>query len=97
MSKDTIIKDQNYFTDWIEKSVAEGHIKLFEYSDFENIQPIRMVYGNVERVSWKNADRFFALKSFNKNKQTFEELVKEVDYSKALTKNKNKFHISWHS
>ena len=26
MSKDTMIKDQNYFTDWIKKSVAEGQL-----------------------------------------------------------------------
>src|SRR5205814_10104003 len=86
MSKDTKIKDQN----WLEKSVAEEHIKLFEYSYFKNIQPIgNGAYGNVVRVSWKNADRFLALKSFNNDEQTLEVLVKEVDYSKVSIKNKN--------
>ena len=73
-------KDLNYYTDWLEESIAKRHIKLYEYSDFKNIQPIGSgSYGNIVRVNWKkNTTRFFALKSFINNKQTFRELVKEV-------------------
>jgi len=81
--EDNKLKDSNY--DWLEKSVAEEHIKLYKYSDFKNIKPIgNGAYGNVKRANWKKADRFFALKSFNNNKQAFDDVVKEVDYFKSF-------------
>ena len=79
MSKNIEIKDLNYYIDWINNSINEGHIKRYEYSNFKNIQPIGSgSYGNVVRVNWKNPDRFFALKSFNHDEQTLKEVVKEV-------------------
>ena len=73
--------DLNNYNDWLEKSIAEENIKLYRYSDFNNIQPIgRGAFGNVDRVNRKNTDRFFALKSFNYDKQTLEEVVKVVLY-----------------
>ena len=79
MSRNTKAKDLNYYIDWLENSITEKHIKLYEYSDFENIQPIGSgSYGNVVRVNRKNTNRFFALKSFINNKQPLKELVKEV-------------------
>src|SRR5215213_6860282 len=81
MSINVKIKDLNDI-DWLNNSIADEHIKYYEYSDFKNIQPIgKGSYGNVVRANWKNSDRFFALKSFNNDKQTLKEVVKEVQYN----------------
>ena len=65
--------------DWLNNSIAEEHIKYYEYSDFKDIQQIGSgSYGNVVRGNWKNSDRFFALKSFNDDKQSLKEVIKEV-------------------
>jgi serine/threonine protein kinase len=65
--------------DWLNNSIAEEHIKYYEFSEFKNIQSIgKGSYGNVVRGNWKNSDRFFALKSFNNDKQILNEVVKEV-------------------
>ena len=80
MSNDSKIEESNYYVDWLESSISEGHIKYYEYSDFKNIQPIgNGSFGSVVRATWKNTDRFFALKSFfNPNKITLKEIVNEV-------------------
>lgn len=81
MSKDknTKVEDLNYYVNWLERSITEEHIELYEYSDFENIQLIGSgAYGNVYRANRKNSSRIFALKSFNYEKQTLKEVVKEV-------------------
>ncbi|GBC03357.1 hypothetical protein RclHR1_05090004 [Rhizophagus clarus] len=76
MSKETILKDT--YIKWLEKSIIDEHINHYEYSDFKNIQPIGSgSYEIVNRANWKNTDYFFALKSFNNDKQTFEEIIKE--------------------
>jgi hypothetical protein len=63
----------------IEKLISEGSIEYYEYSDFKNIQPIgKGSSGSVSRATWKNTTRFFALKSFNNDKQTHKEIIKEV-------------------
>jgi hypothetical protein len=81
MSKDTKLKDLNYYIDWLNNSIDEGHIKCYEYSDFKNIQPIGSgSYGNVVCGNWKSSDDIFALKSFNNDKQTLREVIKEVQY-----------------
>ena len=67
----------NEYIDWIEKSIDDGHINYYEYSDFKLIQPI--IYGpseNVVCVSRKNTN--FALKSFNNEKTALKEVVDEV-------------------
>ena len=39
------------YIDWLEKSIAEEHIKYYEYSDFKNVQQIgRGSHANVLRV-----------------------------------------------
>jgi hypothetical protein len=79
MAENSETKDLNYYTDWLDNSITEEHIKYYEYSDFTNIQQIgKGSYGNVIRVNWKNPNRHFALKSFNNDKQTLKEVVKEV-------------------
>jgi serine/threonine protein kinase len=79
MTENLETKDLNHYTDWLDNSITEEHIKYYEYSDFTNIQPIgKGSYGNVVRVNWKNSSRIFALKSFNDDKQTLKEVIKEV-------------------
>ena len=66
-------------SDWLERSISEEHIKYYEYSDFINIQPIgKGSFGNVDRANWKNTDRIFALKSFNNDETTLNEIINEV-------------------
>ncbi|GBC04546.1 hypothetical protein RclHR1_05730002 [Rhizophagus clarus] len=72
---------EKVYIDWFEKSIANEHIKYYDYSNFKNIRKIgRGSYGEVSRVTWKNTT--FALKSFfkDKHKQTLEEVIKEVRY-----------------
>ncbi|POG58709.1 kinase-like domain-containing protein, partial [Rhizophagus irregularis DAOM 181602=DAOM 197198] len=57
----------------------------YEYSDFKNIRPIgNGSYGKVNRANWKNTDHFFALKSFSNNKQTLEEIIKELKLHRSV-------------
>ena len=64
--------------DWLEKSIANEYLNYFEYSGFKNLQPIRNgSSGSIVRVSLKNADSFFVLKTFN-DKTTLSEIVNEV-------------------
>ena len=71
-------EDKNYI-DWLEQSSNQGHINYYNYSDFQNIQPIASgSFGYVVRATWKNTDTFFALKFLNNNKVTLKEIVKEV-------------------
>ena len=88
MSKDIRIKDLNYYIDWLERSIIDEHINYYDYSEFKYVQHIGTgAYGSVELVSWKNAGHFFALKSFNNDKQTLKEVVKEVQYIYNCFKN----------
>ncbi|RIA94223.1 hypothetical protein C1645_865865 [Glomus cerebriforme] len=65
-------------TENLETLISEGRIEYYEYSDFKNIQPIgKGSFGSVSRATWKNTTRYFALKSFNNDKQTLKEIVKE--------------------
>ncbi|RGB23190.1 kinase-like domain-containing protein [Rhizophagus diaphanus] len=90
MSKDFKTKDLNYFINWLERSIADENIKLYEYSDFKNIQPIgNGSYGNVSRVNWKNSNRYFALKSFVNDKQTLKEVLKELKLHRNIDYHEN--------
>ncbi|EXX68456.1 uncharacterized protein OCT59_028595 [Rhizophagus irregularis] len=91
MSKDTK-KDLNYYINWLERSIDDENIKLYEYSDFKNIQPIGSgSYGIVYRVNWKSSNRFFALKSFinNNDKQTLREVIKELKLHRSVDYHEN--------
>ncbi len=67
-------------------------IVYYEYSDFKKIQQIgRGSFGNVVRANWKNTDYFFALKSFNNDRVTLEEVLKEVQIYKHF-KQKKRIH-----
>jgi len=68
-------------TEDLEKLISERRIEYYESSDFKNIQPIgKGTFGSVSRSTWKNTTRYFALKSFNNDKQTLREIIKEVRY-----------------
>ncbi len=81
MSDKTDIKESNFYIDWLEKSITDEYFNHYDYSDFKNFQSIGIgSFGNVMRASWKNTNRFFALKSFNNYKITLKEVVNEVLY-----------------
>ncbi|GBC52664.1 kinase-like domain-containing protein [Rhizophagus irregularis DAOM 181602=DAOM 197198] len=89
MSKN-ILKDSNHYIEWLEKSIVDEHINYYDYSDFKNILPIGSgSYGNINRVNWKNTDHFFALKSFSDDKQTLEEIVKELKLHRSVNAHGN--------
>ena len=78
-SKMKEIKNLNYYVDWLNNSIAEEHIKYYEYSDFANTQQIgKGSYGKVVRVNLKNSSRLFALKFFNDDGQILKGIVEEV-------------------
>lgn len=66
------------FHRWLEKSINQEHIIYYEFSDFNNLEPIgKGLFGSVFRANWKNNDTIFAIKKFNDNK-TIKEVVNEV-------------------
>ena len=73
------VKDSNYYIDWLENSISNEHIKYYEYSDFKNIQQIgNGSFGSVFCANWKNTHTILALKTFNNQKSTLKEVIKEV-------------------
>jgi serine/threonine protein kinase len=71
------VKEPNVYINWLENSIAEEHIKYFEYSEFKNLKIIGSgAFGKVFRASWKNTDRIFALKKFDEI--ALKEVVNEV-------------------
>lgn len=80
MSNETDLNETNETNiDWLENSITKEYLNYYEYSDFNNIQPIgNGSYGRVVRVNWRNIDRLFALKTFNDDKLTLKEVINEV-------------------
>ncbi len=77
MQNKTDLKDK--CIDRLENSISDEHFRYYEYSDFKNIQTIgKGSFGNVVRVNWKDADLFFALKSFKNDIVSMNEVVNEV-------------------
>ncbi len=65
--------------EWLEKSIVDGYINYYEYSNFEIIKQIGSgSFGNVVRANLKHADCIFALKSFKNDKITLKEVINEV-------------------
>ncbi|UZO14889.1 uncharacterized protein OCT59_006332 [Rhizophagus irregularis] len=75
----------------LETLISEGCIEYYEYSDFKNIQLIgKGASGSVTRATWKDTTtRFFALKSFNNDKQTHKEIVKELTLHRKVDIHEN--------
>ena len=73
------------FIDWLENSIDSGRFTYYDYKEFKNEQSIgKGSFGSVVRVTWKNTDVIFALKSFNTDKITLKEVVNEVIYLRLL-------------
>ncbi|GBB89500.1 hypothetical protein RclHR1_01620012 [Rhizophagus clarus] len=69
----------------LETLISEGRIEYYEFSEFKNIQQIgKGSFGSVSRATWKNTTRYFALKSFNNDKQTHKEIIKESTFTKIF-------------
>lgn len=69
------------YIDWLEKSIANEHIKYYEYKDFHDIKQIgNGASGSIYRANWKNTDTIFALKSFYNQRSTLKGIVNEVYY-----------------
>ncbi len=70
---------ENIYAVWLEKSIANGYINYYEYSDFEIVKQIgKGSFGNVECANWKYTDCMFALKSFTNDETTLKEVINEV-------------------
>jgi len=79
------IKDLDYYNNWLENSISNGHIKYYEYLDFKNIKLIgNGASGNVFCATWKNTETILALKTFNNLNPTLKEVVKEVKRKKFI-------------
>ena len=73
------IKDSNKYVDWLEKSITDGYISYYEYSEFKNIEWLgKGSFGSVVRANWKDTDTILALKSFYKQTSNTSPLYKEV-------------------
>ena len=74
-------EDVNCCIDWLENSIDSGRFTYYDYKEFKNEQSIgKGSFGSVVRVTWKNTDAVFALKSFNLDRITLKEVVNEVMY-----------------
>ncbi|CAG8444410.1 8376_t:CDS:2 [Funneliformis caledonium] len=77
---------------WLEKEIANEHIKLYNYSDFQIKKQIgKGAYGKVYRVVWKNK-RIFALKSFN-SQEVIKENVEELKLHMKVNNHENIIRI----
>src|SRR3954453_19331078 len=67
---------------WIERAIAEGYFKYYEYEHFSNIEKIgNGSFGKVCRANWKKSEQYLALKSFSKfNNSTAKEIICEANY-----------------
>ena len=67
------------YIDWLEKGISNRHLDYFEYLEFKNIQPVgNGSFGSVFCANWKNTHTILALKTFNNQKSTLKEVIKEV-------------------
>ena len=79
MLNETDFKESNDYINWLEKAIANEYFNYYEYSEFNNLDPIGSgSYASVVRANWKNTDNFFALKTFNHDKTTLKEVINEV-------------------
>ena len=71
---------------WIKEAISKDHIKYYEYNYFSNFQEVgRGGFGIVYRANWKKLNKYFALKSFNSNMVTIEEIAHEVNMIQNFT------------
>lgn len=74
------IPKENEWINWIEETIANKHIKYYEYKYFSEIQEIGIGgFAKVYRARWKMTGKYFALKTFyNFEKISVKEIVNEV-------------------
>ncbi|PKY30081.1 kinase-like protein [Rhizophagus irregularis] len=78
------------FHRWLEKSINQEHIIYYEFSDYNNFQPIgKGSFGSVFRANWKNTDTIFAIKKFNNDKMTLKGVVNEIKLHKRVDFHEN--------
>jgi serine/threonine protein kinase len=78
MAKNDNIDDPN---EWIEKAISKKQIKYYKYKYFNNIKEIGTgSFGKVYRASWKDSEKYLAIKSFYK--ATTKEIVETVNANK---------------
>ncbi|EXX71851.1 hypothetical protein GLOIN_2v1784613 [Rhizophagus irregularis DAOM 181602=DAOM 197198] len=70
----------------IHRQIPDELIKYYDYSYF---QYIKQISSNVVRATWKNTDRFFALKHINNDKQTFEQIIRELKLYRSVDFHEN--------
>ncbi|RGB27424.1 kinase-like domain-containing protein [Rhizophagus diaphanus] len=82
--QDTV--NTNEWVNWIEEAVDKGHLKFYEYEEFNKIQHIGTGgFGNVYRANWKNSEKLYALKSFfSLNNITMKEIVRELKIQRQV-------------
>ncbi|POG73474.1 kinase-like domain-containing protein, partial [Rhizophagus irregularis DAOM 181602=DAOM 197198] len=73
------IPKENEWINWIEETIANKHIKYYEYKYFSEIQEIGIGgFAKVYRARWKMTGKYFALKTFyNFEKISVKEIVNE--------------------
>ncbi|CAG8601866.1 6252_t:CDS:2, partial [Funneliformis mosseae] len=82
------------YIEWLEKSIANKYINHFEYSEFQDFQLIgNGAFGEVMQAYWKNKGCYVALKSFNNNKTTLRNIVKEIKLHKEVNFHSNIIRI----
>ena len=90
MSTNTNAKESSSIN-WIKQSIADGHTKCYESSDFESIEPIgKGSLGSVVRAKWKNLNQFVVVRSFKNEEIILKEVINEVKYLTLYFK-KNSF------
>ncbi|PKC74018.1 kinase-like protein [Rhizophagus irregularis] len=75
------------FISWLK---SNEDIKYFEYSNFRNLKPVgKGSYGSVLRANMKNAAGFYALKSFNNDETTLQQIINELDLYRTIGRHEN--------
>ncbi|EXX76601.1 uncharacterized protein OCT59_024327 [Rhizophagus irregularis] len=79
-------ENTNEWINWIEEAIDKENLNYYEYKQFNNFREIGFGnFGKVYRVSWKNLEKNFAIKSFfNINIITIKEIVRELKIQRKI-------------
>ncbi|PKY45725.1 hypothetical protein RhiirA4_443922, partial [Rhizophagus irregularis] len=85
--QETAKETNDTFISWLK---SNEDIKYFEYSNFRNLKPVgKGSYGSVLRANMKNAAGFYALKSFNNDETTLQQIINELDLYRTIGRHEN--------
>jgi len=88
-SKNVNPTNNNEYIQWIENGISTSHLNYYEYSVFQNIQPIGSGrFGTVHKANLGNS-KVVALKSFISDHHVTKkskEIVNEVNYKSVIMK-----------